>query len=164
MASRSSTTRTFTSTMRSRCSTPRSASISAEPLRMLIFIHAGVVAQDGVAIALPGVSFAGKTTLVSALVRAGAVYYSDEFAVIDKRGVVNPYPKALSVRAGPGGWASRSINPWRARAARRGGPRPPRPHRDDALPAGGGVDAHARLGGAPARLPCSQCRPRPRAF
>jgi hypothetical protein len=31
-------------------------------------------------------------------VRAGATYYSDEFAVIDGRGRVHPFPKPLSVR------------------------------------------------------------------
>jgi hypothetical protein len=43
-------------------------------------------------------SFAGKTTLVAALVRAGARYYSDEFAVLDKNGLVHPYAKPLSLR------------------------------------------------------------------
>jgi hypothetical protein len=63
-----------------------------------IFIHAGVVGYDGQAIVLPGHSFAGKTTLVAALVRAGAVYYSDEFAPIDADGIVHPYAKPLSLR------------------------------------------------------------------
>lgn len=64
----------------------------------LIFVHAGAVAHRGLAIVLPGQSFAGKTSLVVALVRAGAVYYSDEFAVIDRDGLLIPYAKALSVR------------------------------------------------------------------
>ncbi len=63
-----------------------------------IFIHAGVVAHRGRALVMPGSSFAGKTTLVAALVRAGAVYYSDEFAVVDERGLVYPYAKPLSLR------------------------------------------------------------------
>lgn len=63
-----------------------------------IFVHAGVVAKEGRGLVLPGVSFAGKTTLVAALVRAGALYYSDEFAVLDFEGNVHPYPKALSLR------------------------------------------------------------------
>jgi hypothetical protein len=37
-----------------------------------------------------------------ALVRAGATYYSDEYAVLDARGRVHPYPKPLSIRGGPG--------------------------------------------------------------
>jgi hypothetical protein len=63
-----------------------------------IFIHAGVVAVGDRAIVMPGMSFAGKTTLVRALVEAGAVYYSDEFAVLDETGRVHPYAKRLSVR------------------------------------------------------------------
>jgi hypothetical protein len=68
-----------------------------------IFIHAGAVSHRGVAMVMPGMSFAGKTTLVAALVRAGAVYYSDEYAVIDRDGFVTPYAKALSIRGD--GWA-----------------------------------------------------------
>lgn len=64
------------------------------------FIHAGVVADDGHALVLPGYSFSGKTSLVAALVRAGATYYSDEFAVLDSDGLLHPYPKPLSVREG----------------------------------------------------------------
>lgn len=63
-----------------------------------IFVHAGTVAVDGGAIVLPGYTFAGKTTLVRALIEAGATYYSDEFAVLDAAGLVHPYPKPLSVR------------------------------------------------------------------
>lgn len=63
-----------------------------------IFVHAGVVAVDNRAIVLPGRSFAGKTTLVAAFVRAGATYFSDEFAVLDDHGLVHPYLTRLSVR------------------------------------------------------------------
>src|SRR5215213_11588704 len=63
-----------------------------------IFVHAGVVAHEGRAIVLPGLSFAGKTTLVVALIGAGATYYSDEFAVLDEQGRVHPYAKSLSIR------------------------------------------------------------------
>ncbi len=63
-----------------------------------VFIHAGVVAHGGRAVLLPGRSFAGKTTLVAALVDAGATYYSDEFAVIDEGGLVHPYARPLSIR------------------------------------------------------------------
>lgn len=63
-----------------------------------IFVHAGVVAYQGRALLIPGRSFSGKTTLVAALVRAGATYYSDEFAPIDKDGLVHPYAKPLSIR------------------------------------------------------------------
>jgi len=66
-----------------------------------IFLHAGVVADGDRAIVMPGMSFAGKTTLVRALVDAGATYYSDEFAVLDANGYVLPYPKPLSIRNNP---------------------------------------------------------------
>ncbi|MGI8730130.1 MAG: hypothetical protein ACR2LK_09110 [Solirubrobacteraceae bacterium] len=65
------------------------------------FVHAGAVGHEGLAIVIPGHSFAGKTTLVAALVRAGATYYSDEFAVFDDDGMVYPYAKPLSIRPGP---------------------------------------------------------------
>jgi hypothetical protein len=63
-----------------------------------VFVHAGVVGVEDRAIVLPGRSFAGKTTLVAALVKAGAEYWSDEYAVLDADGLVHPYPKPLSVR------------------------------------------------------------------
>jgi hypothetical protein len=65
----------------------------------VVFIHAGVVGHDGSAIVIPGESFSGKTTLVAELVRRGATYFSDEFAVVDREGLVHPYPKPLSIRS-----------------------------------------------------------------
>ncbi|HWN91729.1 MAG TPA: hypothetical protein VNQ15_09965, partial [Verrucomicrobiae bacterium] len=50
------------------------------------------------AIVIPGCSFSGKSLLVKALVKAGASYYSDEFAVLDERGRVHPYPIPLAIR------------------------------------------------------------------
>ncbi len=66
--------------------------------RRKLFIHAGVVGWHGRAIVIPGRSMSGKTSLTAALVRAGAVYYSDEYAVLDAQGRVHPYPKMLSLR------------------------------------------------------------------
>jgi hypothetical protein len=66
----------------------------------LIFVHSGVVAFQGEAILLPGRSFAGKTTLVEALVRAGADFYSDEYAMLDMDGRVAHYREPLAVRGG----------------------------------------------------------------
>jgi hypothetical protein len=63
-----------------------------------LFVHAGVVGWEGRAILIPGRSHTGKTTLVSALLKAGAIYYSDEMAVLDPQGRVHPYPIPLSVR------------------------------------------------------------------
>ncbi len=65
----------------------------------ILFVHAGVVAWQGCAILIPGRSRAGKSTLVHALLRAGAEYYSDEFALLDADGRVHPYPLPLSLRA-----------------------------------------------------------------
>src|SRR5207253_10364077 len=39
-----------------------------------VFVHAGVVARNGKAILIPGLSHTGKSTLVSELIRAGATY------------------------------------------------------------------------------------------
>jgi hypothetical protein len=66
------------------------------------FIHAGAVAHGDRATIFPGQSFSGKTTLVAAMVRAGARYLSDEFAVLDDGGLVHPYPKPLSLRSEDG--------------------------------------------------------------
>jgi hypothetical protein len=62
------------------------------------FVHAGVVGWRGHAILVPGRSRSGKTTLVAELVKAGASYYSDEFAVLDGQGRVHPFAKPLSIR------------------------------------------------------------------
>ena len=63
-----------------------------------VFVHAGVVAVGNSAILMPGPSFTGKSTLVAEFVRAGAVYYSDDYAVLDADGLVHPYLKPLSLR------------------------------------------------------------------
>ena len=63
-----------------------------------IFVHSGVVEFNGRALLLPGVSFAGKSTLVKELVAHGASYFSDEYAVLDEDGLVYPYPKSLNLR------------------------------------------------------------------
>jgi len=70
--------------------------------RRRIFVHAGVVEWQGQAIVIPGRSMSGKTTLTAELVRAGARYYSDEYAVLDDQGRVHPYPRLLGLRS-PGG-------------------------------------------------------------
>jgi hypothetical protein len=67
------------------------------------FVHAGAVAWNGLGIVIPGASHSGKSRLVEALVRAGATYYSDEFAVIDPDGRLHPFLKPLSLRLPSGG-------------------------------------------------------------
>jgi hypothetical protein len=64
-----------------------------------VFVHAGVVEWRGRAILLPGRSRSGKTTLVAALLRAGAKYYSDELAVLDAAGRVYPWARPLRMRS-----------------------------------------------------------------
>jgi hypothetical protein len=72
----------------------------AAAARRHTFVHAGVVGWGGRAVLVPGRSRSGKTTLVAELVKAGALYYSDEFAVLDARGRVHPFAKSLSIREG----------------------------------------------------------------
>jgi Rps23 Pro-64 3,4-dihydroxylase Tpa1-like proline 4-hydroxylase len=66
--------------------------------RQMLFVHAGVVGWRGLAIVIPGRSHSGKSTLVVELVRRGAVYYSDEFAVLDETGRVHPYRRTPVLR------------------------------------------------------------------
>jgi hypothetical protein len=80
----------------------------AEHAPRRIFVHAGVVGWKDRAILIPGLSHSGKTTLVEQLIRAGATYYSDEYAVLDERGRVHPYPRALGMRF-PDGQESKKV-------------------------------------------------------
>lgn len=75
----------------------------AEHARTGVFVHAGVVAWGGRALLIPGRSHSGKTTLVAELVKAGAEYYSDEYAVLDAHGRVRPYATPLALRLGTDG-------------------------------------------------------------
>lgn len=70
----------------------------AELAKHRVFVHAGVVGWKGQGIVIPGRSYSGKSTLVAELVRAGATYYSDEYAVLDSRGRVHPFGKPLELR------------------------------------------------------------------
>jgi hypothetical protein len=63
-----------------------------------VFIHAGVVAWKENAIIIPGNSRSGKTTMVAEFIKRGAIYYSDEYAVVDDKGCVHAFPKMLSIR------------------------------------------------------------------
>ncbi len=72
----------------------------AERARDHVFVHAGVVGWRGRALVLPGPSHSGKTMLVHALVRRGATYYSDEYAVFDRQGRVHPFPMPPLLRRG----------------------------------------------------------------
>lgn len=74
----------------------------AKHSRENVFLHAGVIGWRDCAILFPGRSFTGKSTLVRVLIQAGAVYVSDEFARIDARGLVHPFPRPLSFRSSSG--------------------------------------------------------------
>lgn len=63
-----------------------------------VFLHAGVVGWRGRAIIMPADSFQGKSTLVTELVRSGAEYYSDDFAILDTEGLVHPFARRISMR------------------------------------------------------------------
>jgi hypothetical protein len=73
-----------------------------EHLSGFCVIHAGVAAIGDSIVLLPGSSGSGKTTLVAELVRRGAEYYSDEYALVDECGRVHPYPRALMLRDAEG--------------------------------------------------------------
>jgi len=68
----------------------------------LVFVHAGVVGWRNKAIVIPGRSLSGKSTLVLALVKAGADYYSDEYAMFDSEGRVHPYWRLPKLKAASG--------------------------------------------------------------
>ena len=86
-------------------------------LTSLTAVHAGVVEFTGTgrALLLPGGTHAGKSALVAELLRHGAVYFSDEYALIDSHGNAHPYPRPLLLRSGgpeqvptlPGEWGAR---------------------------------------------------------
>lgn len=69
-------------------------------LTSLRALHAGVVLWKERAVLLPGASHAGKSSLVFELLRRGATYFSDEYALIDAEGCVHAYPRPLLVRNG----------------------------------------------------------------
>jgi len=70
----------------------------AEHAEGMVFVHAGVVGWKGSAIVFPGTSFAGKSTLAAELIKNGAEYYSDEYAVIGPDGLIAPFPRHISMR------------------------------------------------------------------
>lgn len=72
--------------------------VIAEKAYPWVFIHAGSVSRHGKAIIFPAWSYQGKTTLVSELIRIGADYMSDEYAVLDEIGMVHPFERDLSIR------------------------------------------------------------------
>ena len=76
--------------------------------RRFAFIHAGGVAIDGRAILLPGRSHSGKSTLVEAFLRRGALYLSDDMTPVDGRLRAHPFPRPLGIRPKAGGMPQRT--------------------------------------------------------
>jgi hypothetical protein len=67
-----------------------------------VLIHAGaVVSPAGKGILFPAAAGSGKTTLVTALVRAGFGFLSDEVGVIEPGTArLHPFPRALNLKEG----------------------------------------------------------------
>lgn len=74
-----------------------------ESSRHLVRLHAAAACEGDAAVVLPAAMESGKTTLVTALVRTGLRYLTDEVVAIDPHDLrVQAYPKALSLD--PGSW------------------------------------------------------------
>lgn len=66
-----------------------------------VVLHAGAVALDGRGVVLPAEMDVGKSTLVTALVRDGFGYLSDEFGPIGlDDGLLRPYPSPIGLDPG----------------------------------------------------------------
>lgn len=63
-----------------------------------VFIHAGAIGWNGTGIIFPAKSGKGKSTLTAEFVRQGADYYSDEYAVIGRDGLLFPFAKKIELR------------------------------------------------------------------
>ena len=71
-----------------------------------LFLRAGAAGWQGQAILLPGADV-GTTTLLTALLKAGATYYGDFYTLLDPEGNIHPYLTPLMVRDDSGENASR---------------------------------------------------------
>lgn len=69
-------------------------------LTTLHAVHAGAVLWGERILLLPGITHSGKSSLVAELLRRGATYFSDEYALVDSEGHVHPYPRPLLLRNG----------------------------------------------------------------
>lgn len=66
-------------------------------------IHAGLVSYQGRGLLLPGHSHSGKSTLVAALLAAGARYASDDLVILTPEGRAVGVPRPLRLRGGSRG-------------------------------------------------------------
>jgi hypothetical protein len=65
-----------------------------------VFIRAGVVGWQGHAIVLTGPHQSEMSALIAGLLRGGASYYSDRYAVLDPEGRIHPYARPLWLSSG----------------------------------------------------------------
>jgi len=86
-----------------------------------VFIHSGVVGINGKALLIPGNSFSGKSTLVLELVRLGAEYFSDEFAILDRHGNVHPYARPINMRTDDGKYRPYTVDVGKSKRSRKAG-------------------------------------------
>jgi hypothetical protein len=69
-----------------------------EHARNRLVVSAGVVGHEGRAIVVPGPTMTGKSRLVVALLQAGAVYYADDWALLDREGCVHGYSGPIHIK------------------------------------------------------------------
>jgi len=62
---------------------------------LYLSMHAATVGHQGTTITIAGHSGAGKSSLCTAALLAGADYFTDEYSLLDKQGRITPYPRAL---------------------------------------------------------------------
>ena len=74
------------------------AAYQSRPYRMAM--HAGAVGRNGRCVVMPGSSGSGKSTLTAAMVQAGFELYSDEIALVNEEGGVEPMPFRLNLKEG----------------------------------------------------------------
>ncbi len=89
-----------------------------------LFVHAGAVGWNGGGIVIPSRTHRGKTSLVEAMIRRGATYFTDDWAVFDTEGRLHPYAKPLMVRHPETGTTNKSVEEVGGTIA--GGPAPVR--------------------------------------
>jgi hypothetical protein len=60
-----------------------------------VSLHAATIVWQGSGIAIAGASGAGKSSLCTAALLAGADYFSDEYSLLDEHGCVTSFPRPL---------------------------------------------------------------------
>ena len=68
-----------------------------------VFVHAGAAYWRGTLIVLPGYTHSGKSHMIHALVKAGAIFYTDDYCVFDEFGRVHPLGAPIALRIQGGG-------------------------------------------------------------